>query len=199
MPAWPAPLTEAVIDSAFADHAAHLGHLNVALSLNVPLEVLIENAFGDWVENRRIALGIAAHSLIIELTESQPVAKLNRTERRRLSTAMSRLRALGYRLAIDDFGPDMPHRQMLLTLPFDLLKLDKGVVNDRAHRGVLAQAVQAAHRKGLQVVAEGVEDDAGWDRMAALGVEYVQGFLVCKPLACRQVEAWMNDWRRVPA
>jgi EAL domain-containing protein (putative c-di-GMP-specific phosphodiesterase class I) len=204
-------LTEAVIDIALTDHAVHLGGLGLGLSLNFPLEVLIRHSFGDWLERRRIAQAVPARQLIIELTESQPVANLNQAERRQLAAAMvqvrdrlalgqlaaamSRLRARGYRLAIDDFGPDMPRRQLLFTLPFDLLKLDKSIVIDQAHPRVVEQAILMAHRHGLKVVAEGVETSAGWDRMGGLGVEYVQGFLVSRPLPCREVSAWLDAWR----
>ncbi len=187
-------LTRAVIELAFSDYTEHLVSLGLAMSLNFPLEVLIQQEFGAWLEERRQRENLPASWIIIELTESQPVANLDAAQRARLIGAMGRLRALGYRLAIDDYGPEMPRRQELFSLPFDLLKLDKSVVNDPADPGVAAQAIGAAHQNGFVVVAEGIEDQAAWDRMQRLGAEYLQGFMISRPLRCRNVAGWLEGW-----
>ncbi len=191
-------LTQAVIELTLSEHAEHLAELGLSLSVNFPLEVLIEQSFGDWLEQRRRQQSLPAERIIIELTESQPVAHLNAAQRTRLIGAMGRLRALGYRLAIDDYGPTMPRRQELFTLPFDLLKLDKSLVTAPQEPLEAEQAIDAAHRNGFVVVAEGIEDTAAWDRMRALGVDWLQGFMISRPLRCRQVTEWLTNWTARP-
>ncbi len=191
-------LTRAVIELAFTDYADHLVKLGLAMSLNFPLEVLIQQEFGAWLEQRRAQEGLPAQQIIIELTESQPVANLDGTQRARLIESMGLLRALGYRLAIDDYGPEMPRRQELFRLPFDLLKLDKSMVNEPADPQVARQAIQAAHQNGFVVVAEGIEDQTAWDRMRTMGVDFLQGFMISRPLRCRNVSDWLHTWAARP-
>ncbi len=131
---------------------------------------------------------------MIELTESQPI-----TELARLGHATECLRALGYGLAIDDVGPNIRDYRALLTLSFTSLKLDRHLVADAmtndADRVFLLRTLDAARAAGLRIVAEGIQDTATWDGMAAWGVDQAQGFLVGRPLPADAVRPWLSDWR----
>jgi EAL domain-containing protein (putative c-di-GMP-specific phosphodiesterase class I) len=187
-------LTEAVISRAFADWGGtRLDALDLTLALNVPLDVLLLPEALSWMEAARTAAGIAARRLVIELTESLPVVRLSE-----LRSAAHRLRGLGYGLAIDDVGPDIRDHSALLNLPFTLLKLDKDVVrdagSDAAAHDFLAGAIADAAAAGLGVIAEGVEDEATWSHLRALGADFAQGFLVGRPLPAAAVAGWHRDW-----
>jgi EAL domain-containing protein (putative c-di-GMP-specific phosphodiesterase class I) len=183
-----------VVRRIFADWGPDvLDTLDFTLSVNFPLNVLLVPEASNWLECMRQQAGIPATRLTIELTESQPLSRL--TE---LAAAAHRLRDIGYGLAIDDVGPDIRDHGALLALPFTMLKLDKDVVRAAAvtpAAGIfLAGAVAAAHDAGLVVTAEGVEDEACWGRMNALGVEFVQGFLVGRPLSADAMLGWHRKW-----
>ncbi len=80
----------------------------------------------------------------------------------------------------------MANQQELFALPFSAVKLDKAVVlrsdaKKPAYRYV-RRTVMGAKRHGLTVIAEGIENAAAWTRMAGLGVDQVQGFLIARPL-----------------
>ena len=187
-------LTCAVVDLALLDYASNLHALDLMLALNFPLDVLMDDDLPAWLERRCREAGLPHTRLIIELTESQPVADLGARQRAALSAAMIHLRRCGCQLAIDDFGPAMPRRHELFDLPFDLLKLDKAMV-DAAHPAELVeQAVGAAHASGFKVIAEGIEDPGTWARMQAFGVDYLQGYLISRPLPCHLVSDWMERW-----
>jgi EAL domain-containing protein (putative c-di-GMP-specific phosphodiesterase class I) len=188
------PLTEAVVRRIFADWGPDvLDTLNLTLSVNFPLDVLLVPEALNWLECMRQQAGIPAARIIIELTESQPLSRL--TE---LATAAHWLRDIGYGLAIDDVGPDIRDHGALLALPFTMLKLDKEVVREAAvtpaARLFLAGAVAAARDAGLVVTAEGVEDEACWRRMNKLGVEFAQGFLVGRPVSAEAMPGWHRKW-----
>jgi EAL domain-containing protein (putative c-di-GMP-specific phosphodiesterase class I) len=188
-------LTQAVVTRACADWSGPLlEQLDLTLALNFPLDVLLQPAALAWLDRERLAAGIPAARIGIELTESLPI-----TDMPGLSDAVAALRAAGYTLAIDDVGPGVRQEQQLLGLGFAALKLDKGLVtgsrDDRSLANMLDATVAAAHAAGMIVVAEGVEDESSWQRMLAAGVEQAQGFLIAQPMPPGAVRAWYQAWR----
>lgn len=194
-----AALTSLVSARAFADLAGpFLAQRGLRMSVNFPLDVLQESHALVHLEAQRIASGIPANRIIVELTESRPVDDFPR-----LREAMKGLRSLGYGIAIDDVGPSVSHLDQLLELPFTSLKLDKVVVQQvlesEESRRFLSETIRRAKAKGLFVVAEGVETDPIWDEMRTLGVDGVQGFLASRPLPVAAVPIWWDSWIENPA
>ena len=189
-----AQLTGLVSARAFADLAGpFLAGRGLRISVNFPLDVLLQPAALRRLEEQRIAAGLAADNIIIELTESRPVDDIPT-----LLRSLEWLRALGYGAAIDDVGPAVPRLAPLLSLPFTSLKLDKDLVqqvgDSESIRTFLADTIVQAKAHGLTVVAEGVETDAIWDRMRELGADQVQGFLAARPLPVAAVPIWWDAW-----
>jgi EAL domain-containing protein (putative c-di-GMP-specific phosphodiesterase class I) len=194
-----ARLTDQVTERALSDMAGPLTCARgLDITLNFPLGVLLVPAALQRLDAMRRAVGLAAERVIIELTESRPVLDLAG-----LGGVLERLRADGYRVSIDDVSPGVPRLPELLELPFTSLKLDKGVVQDMAHepaaQSFVRHLMDVARAQHLSVVAEGVEDLATWRRLMALGVDYVQGFLVARPLPVAAVPIWLEAWQSQPA
>lgn len=189
-----AELTSIVSARAFADLAGpYLAGRKLRMSINFPLDVLLSPSALDVLECQRIAAGIPAGSIIIELTESRPVQDIPT-----LRKSLEHLRGLGYGAAIDDVGPAVPRLAPLLDLPFTSLKLDKDLVqevNDSDDvREFLTATIAQAKAHGLTVVAEGVETELIWDRMQSLGADEIQGFLAARPLPIAAVPIWWDAW-----
>jgi len=194
-----AELTDLVSARAFADMAdPWLADHAIRMSVNFPLDVLLEDAALQRLEAQRIACGIPAGRIVIELTESRPVEDFPLLRR-----SLDRLRSLGYGAAIDDAGPAVPRLAELLDLPFTSLKLDKELVKDvtlcAATWNSVAATIAQGKRHGLTVVAEGVESSAIWDQMRTLGVDEAQGFLVARPLPLAAVPNWSRTWGQASA
>lgn len=174
---------------------AFIARHGISLAVNLPLDVLLFPAAFDRMEMRRERAGVAAAQLTIELTESRPVIDLPS-----LGNAVERWRRTGYRLAIDDVGPEMTNHRALFKLPFDAAKLDKDIVQAAAANAVardfVAATVQAAHAAGLTVTAEGVEDEQAWSWLRAYGADEAQGYLIAKPLAPGDIPNWLETWQR---
>jgi len=104
---------------------------------------------------------------------------------------MLELKALGCRLALDDFGVGYSSCHRLAHLPLDMVKLDgslvRGLGSLEAHRVVVASMVQAAKAPGLLVVAEQVEDQETLDALRLLGVNYAQGYHIGRPRPVEEV------------
>ncbi len=193
-----ARLTERVSAQVFADLASEaLAATGLRISVNFPLDVLLHPASLARLEQQRVAAGIPAHRIIIELTESQPVKDLAA-----LRQSVEHLRLLGYGVAIDDVGPAVPRLRPMLDLPFTSVKLDKDLVKQvdvsPDIKGFLADTVLDARQRGISVVAEEVETQAIWDTMLEMGTDYAQGFLAARPLPLVAVPIWLEAWNIAP-
>jgi EAL domain-containing protein (putative c-di-GMP-specific phosphodiesterase class I) len=189
-------LTEIVTRRAFADMASpSLARHELEIALNFPLDVLLVPQAMALLDAQRKEVQIRPEQIIIELTESRPVEDVAG-----LRTALERLRAAGYGVVIDDLQPDTPQLQALLDLPFTGLKLDKDLVQltaDDAESCDFARGViKVAKSRGLTVTAEGVEDQATWDRLANLGIDMAQGFLIARPMLAVAVPVWLRRWSK---
>lgn len=187
-------LADAVFQSCLSLVGAEfLGANGLFLSVNLPLDALLLPETLARIDARRAAAGMPAARLLIELTESRPVQDIPV-----LAAALERWRALGYRLAIDDMGPDMMNQAGLFDMAFHAVKLDKQIVlrsrADALARRYLQRTVALAQSRSLNVIAEGIEDQVMWDRMAEMGVDQAQGFLIARALPAAALPAWLDHW-----
>ena len=192
-------LTDLVAASIFADLAAADPAIrDLEVAINIPLDLLLCPATLDRLEVGRAAAGVAAERMAIELTESQPV-----TDPRALGRTLERVRRAGYGVVIDDVGPAMTYVAVLLDLPFTGLKLDAGLLRAAGRDPVAgrfaAGIVAAARQRGLVVIAEGVEDQEGWERAHNLGADHAQGYLMGRAMPTALLPAWRAGWDRPAA
>ncbi len=127
-------------------------------------------------------------ALIVELTESglQPDARVN--------AELAALASLGVRTAVDDFGADYSSLSRLRELPVSMLKVDRAFMRDVPGDARAVQLLQAiiglGVALGVQVVVEGVEQQAQADALAAAPTPVLwQGFLGCRPLPADEIAA----------
>jgi EAL domain-containing protein (putative c-di-GMP-specific phosphodiesterase class I) len=189
-------LTATVARRALADLAGpDLATTGLSIALNFPLDVLLVPEALALLDRQRESEGIAAERVVIELTESQPVDDVPA-----LGVVAARLRETGYRVVIDDVEPRAPFLAALLELPFSGIKLDKNLskrtAREGADRDFVARIVDVARMRGMVVTAEGVEDAPMWQRLAALGIDQAQGYLIARPLPARDVTTWMHRWAK---
>ena len=190
-------LTKVVTNQAFKDMSGPpLAPFDLQIAVNFPLDVLVPAAMALLDSQRREA-GIRPEQVIVELTESRPVEDVGR-----LRHAVERLRNSGYAVVIDDIQPAVPRLRSLMELPFTGVKLDKDLVQllgaDQEARAFTHGIMAIAKARGLTVTAEGVEDTATWDRLADMGVDQVQGFLVARPMMAVALPVWLRRWSDQP-
>ncbi|WP_432967297.1 putative bifunctional diguanylate cyclase/phosphodiesterase [Dactylosporangium sp. CA-233914] len=177
------PLGEWVLREAcrqLAAWTAELGPLAPgAVHVNVSARQLAATGFTDQVAAALADFGVPPSRLTVEITETAAVS---------LGPAVARLeelRRLGVRVALDDFGTGQSSLTLLRDLPVDELKLDRSFLQrgESGRRGSMPAAVLALARVvGLDIVAEGVEEQAQADRLAALGYRTAQGYHFARPL-----------------
>ncbi|KMN76496.1 EAL domain-containing protein [Chromobacterium alkanivorans] len=135
--------------------------------------------------------GMAPALITLELTETQRLKNIYQA----LENVM-RLRMAGFRVSLDDVGCGYNGVQHLRELPVNTIKIDRslvaGAAGDSVAREILESTVQLAQDRNIQVVAEGVSEEADLQLMLKLGVDYVQGYLLGKPMPADEVLAYLR-------
>ena len=144
------------------------------MSVNVTASQLADPDFPDVVVQTLTAAGLSPAALHIELTESEHL------EGEVVLGALSRLREIGVRLLVDDFGTKFATLSYLTNLPVDELKIDQsfiaGVVGNPMNQAIVAAILAIGRTLGMPVIAEGVETANQLAELRILGCELVQGF-----------------------
>ena len=187
-------LGEFALRRAIAD-AARWPALYVAVNLS-PLQVR-DRAFIDLVASVLSETGFEPSRLVLEMTESVLIDKPEETTAR-----LQELRALGVRLALDDFGSGYSSLSYLQKLPFDKLKIDRSFVaglNRSANGGVIIQAVVTLGRAlGMEIVIEGVETDEQRVLLRLAGCNEMQGYLFARPGPGDEIDRLLRDGAPAP-
>lgn len=161
-----------------------LGALGAAgpwMSLNLSPRALLDPAFADYIERMLAETGIAPGSLRFEVTEAAVLAYSGAVR-----TLAARLAVLQSGLIIDDFGLGPPTLRLLPDTTIELVKIDgsliRGLGGHSANQKLVKSLVDLAHDHGSRVVAKCVEEPEVLALIAELGIDYVQGFAVGRPL-----------------
>jgi diguanylate cyclase len=174
-------LTDRVLAEAVGQAARwHRAGWRVPVAVNLPAPVLAQDRIVEVIAGLLAEHGLPAGALIVEITES---AVMTRPES--CAERLRQVRALGVRVAMDDFGTGYTSLALLTQLPLDELKLDRAFVN-RIHHARERAIVEAVARmaKGLRLtlVAEGVEDQQTADILTAAGFDLLQGYHFGRPV-----------------
>jgi EAL domain-containing protein (putative c-di-GMP-specific phosphodiesterase class I) len=160
------------------------------LSVNLAVRQLLAVDLCSVVEDALADSGLEPHRLCLEITESALLEDSESSTR-----ALNRLKALGVRIGVDDFGTGFSSLTYLKRFPVDVLKIDRsfvaGLCRDHQDRAIVASVIDLAHAFGLTTTAEGVETDEQLAQLRALGCEQGQGFLWSRPLPAGAAERWL--------
>ena len=161
------------------------------ISVNVTAADLENASFVETIHRLGQDTGSAPGVLVLEITESGLMH-----DPERVGATLHRLRDIGIQLSIDDFGTGYSSLSYLKDLPVQELKIDHSFVRHMLESDKNAAIVHAtvtlAHDLGLRVVAEGVEDEAIWNRLADLGCDKAQGYYMGKPMPAEAFEDWLR-------
>jgi len=148
----------------------------------------------DFVEMIRSAVSIwsaKSGGLTLEITEGALIADFDQAAAR-----LARVRELGVRISIDDFGTGYSSLSYFKKIPADELKIDKsfvmGMLTDEANQRLVQTIINLAHQFNLNVVAEGVENQASLDLLARMGCNYAQGYFFAPALNADQLSLWLK-------
>ena len=163
-------------------------HPPMMLAVNLSTRQLREPGLVDGFRRIIEDTGIDATNVCLELTETVLMADPDL-----YLQPLRDLKALGFHLAVDDFGTGHASLSYLKRFPFDVLKIDRsfvrGLGRDEADRAIVRGVIDMAHALGLQVVAEGIEDREHLVQLRALGCDLAQGYYIARPLPAEAISA----------
>lgn len=192
-------LTSAVLDLAFAQCARwrQIG-ISVPVSVNVSMYDLADTSFAERVSAGLVRHRLEAADIRIEITEQALVG-----DSAVVLSTLGQLHAAGIELCLDDFGTGHASLTRLARLPISEVKVDRQFVVDLeqdapAVVAIVRSVLELARAIGARSVAEGVETEAQWSALEALGCDVVQGYLTGRPMAEEDVTWWLVE-RLAPA
>jgi len=170
-----------------ADHPG-ASELTVAVNLTAG-ELERPELVAEAAELRRCC-GLPPGALKLEVTEGEVMR-----DPERAAAALQKLRAAGLKLALDDFGVGFSSLAYLTRLPIDTLKIDawfvRSMSDDPGAAKIVASVIRLGRDLALDVVAEGVEDEAQARRLADLGCGFAQGYVFAPPLSAEAAGAYV--------
>jgi EAL domain-containing protein (putative c-di-GMP-specific phosphodiesterase class I) len=163
---------------------------DVTMAVNVSARQLASPVFARDVANALRDSGLPGSALVLEITESMLVHDVDLTV-----TRLGELRDLGVRLAIDDFGTGYSSLSYLRHFPIDILKIDRSFVEHLPGEGaaLTRSIVRMGQSLQLEIVAEGVEDDAQRSELQRLGCTRAQGFLFAEARPVANIHALLRQ------
>lgn len=177
-----AALTRVVLRQALT-RAARLrdGGYDIAMAVNLSTRMLEQPATPELLATEIARHGIDPARLSVEIAETVAVREGAATE------CLTRLRLMGVRLSMDDFGVGWTSLVQLYRVPFGELKIDRSLIRELAWsaeaRTFLAALIALAHSLGVEVCAEGVETPGSLEFLRAAGCDRAQGHLFSPPLS----------------
>jgi diguanylate cyclase (GGDEF)-like protein len=162
------------------------------VSVNLSARNLANAAFAELVAGILDDTGLDPAALTLELTESSIM-----TEAEGAMGTLAAIHDLGVSLSIDDFGTGYSSLAHLRKLPVSEIKIDKSFVFDlttsQSDEAIVRSMVDLGHHLGLTVVVEGVETVEVRRRLAEMGADRIQGYLLSRPMPVAAFELWIAD------
>ena len=168
---------------------------DIKLAVNLSSQDLLNQDLPDVIAQTLSTWNVPPEKLTLELTETAVM-----DDWVICLPSLERLRETGIRLSIDDFGTGYSSMTRLRNLPVDELKLDisfvSGMLTSRMDDRIVNATINLAHDFGIEVVAEGVENEATLLRLQELGCDLIQGYFVSKPLPAEAFLEFIASYTR---
>ena len=167
------------------------GHPGLALSMNISAAQIESEDFVEWMLAMLEETGVGTEGVKLEITESVIM--------REMDVIVPKLRMLssrGITIGIDDFGTGYSSLSYLQHFPVDTLKIDRAFVSDirgeDSESSIVNAIIHMAKGLGLDIIAEGVENETQLKYLHTQGCHQVQGFIYSKPLSNGDLGTYLN-------
>ena len=151
------------------------------VAINISGQTLGDESFLEFVVECLDSTGVQPGQVCFELSESAVVANLEHARR-----FVGVLHGMGCRFALDDFGSGVGSFSNLRSLPMDYLKIDGSFIHnlsrDSVNQAMVGAMIELARTLNFKVIAEQVEDNAALEVARRMGVDYMQGYAIARPM-----------------
>jgi len=155
-------------------------HSDISLGINLSSHAFQENALLPLLQSKLSETCIAPERLTFEITETAAIMNFADTR-----SMVSKMRDLGCRFALDDFGSGFSTYHYIKQFPIDMLKIDGSfIVNltqDLEDQAIVQSMIEIAHSLGKEVVAEFIEDAETFVLLNKMGIDHAQGYYIGRP------------------
>ena len=175
------------IDGPAAGSLAALGRGAISVpsdpcvAINVSGQTLADSQFLEFVVECLDSTGVTPAQVCFEISETAVVANLEHARR-----FVGVLHGMGCQFALDDFGSGVGSFSNLKSLPMDYLKIDgsfiRNLARDSVNQAMVTAMIKLARTLNFRVIAEQVEDSAALDAARRMGVDFLQGYAIARPL-----------------
>lgn len=163
-----------------------------AVAVNISAVNLQDKGFPEVVAAMITEYEVPSHLLELEVTETaimnEPILAIEN---------IRKLAHIGIQMSIDDFGTGYSSMAYIQKLLVAKIKIDKSFVMDMGSQEkdevIVRSTIDLAHNLGLKAVAEGVENQAAWDKLRELGCDSAQGYFMSKPLSAEKFMEWVQS------
>lgn len=166
-------------------------HITVAVNLSA---YDLVKGFPEAIEALLIQHNITSDRVMLEITES---AVMNNPDM--AIQVLHQLKRLGFLLSIDDYGTGYSSLSQLKNMPIDELKIDKSFVlnldTDSDDQAIVRSTIELSHSIGLNVVAEGVENERAFAMLKNWGCNKLQGYFISRPISAADFEVWIKEYK----
>lgn len=170
-------LTRSMVNKCFKIFSGN----EMEFSLNIANEDLLNNSFIEFITMKQKQYNINPSHVILEILEDIIINNTNPAPIENLQ----KLKELGYKLALDDFGSDRSNLNRLKTIGVDILKIDgqfiHGIDANEKNQHIVKTITSMAQKMQIEVIAEFIETKAEYETIQSLGVDYSQGYYFNKP------------------
>ncbi len=164
--------------------------LGLRVSVNLSMWDLQDTQLPDTLARMLESWNVAHDDLEVEIVESAVAADPERAVQ-----ILVRLRKMGVRITIDDFGVGYSSLMYLKQLPVHTIKIDKAFIRDmrdESDAAIVHSTIALGHALGLEVVAEGVENKETYDRLVTMGCDLAQGHYLSCPRPAAELTRWLR-------
>jgi diguanylate cyclase (GGDEF)-like protein len=172
--------------------------ITLSVSVNIDAPILLLDGTIPMLREALAQSGMPPERLCLELLETHDFLDLRKARRQ-----IEAVRALGIRLALDDLGAGYSSILKIRELPLDIVKLDRSFVKGLRQQPDDLMFVTVFQNltadREMALVVEGVETENVLDALNMIGVRYIQGFLIARPMPVQALTHWLRAWVPRPA
>ncbi len=190
-------LTLWVFDVAFKQCAQwHNMGAKITMSINLSPRNFLDPGLPNEISDALKKCKLDPQWIKLEITENMTMSQPEKA-----LEIITKLKDLGLDISIDDFGTGYSSLSYLKKLPVSEIKIDKSFVtdmdNDHDNKVIVNSTINLAHDLGLDVVAEGVENNNILKILKELGCDRAQGYHMCKPKNAEEISRWIfeSEWQ----
>jgi diguanylate cyclase (GGDEF)-like protein len=172
------------LDSIGLDH--------VVISINLSPSQLVNDTAISILSTMIEQRNICASRIELELTETSLITSFEQAK-----VWIDQATAIGFKIAIDDFGAGYSSLSYLTAFPYDTVKLDRSLLNnidkDKRQQRIVGSLTQMLHGLSVPIVAEGAETEEHFEQLRLLGCDYIQGYLISRPIGHEALTHFLNE------